>query len=356
MPGVDLDLDLPSLSDSLATIVSKTVDALQAIEDDLAAQVVSSEININAALSFNGAAITNLGSATFSSGNIPTTAGSVWYDGTEWYVSDATGTIQVTSNGSLNIAAVGGIVGDYGGGNPARVTYDDASGEYRFTEDTGVYADLVADDLVLHSASGSVRFSVDDAITTDRQFIIEDLPTAGVSALVYDASDSSVKSAENTRVTNALKITTLDMTGEEKHGDRSRAFILAPTYVVSGGAYTPSIVTNGIRWGLGSTSVVYCELIGFRKGDRIKTLRIRGQAFTFEPTITVLDQQGDAAVVKTYTTSGNFIVAGNVLFTLDSPIVMGNNSNGQSMLIVKLSGNGASTSSFWSCDVTYDRP
>ncbi len=210
MPGVDLNLDLPSLSDPLATIVAKFITALSVVEDDLAADVTPSEIDINTSLSMNGSALVNTGSVQFVAGNAPTSAGSMWYEDDEFWVQDATGAVRLTVDGAIDASSIGGITSL---ASPAAVTWDLASSQFRFTADSGVFADLSADDLVLNSASGSVRFSVADAITTAREFNIVDLPASGVSALVYDAASSSLKSSENTRITNALKATTLDVSG-----------------------------------------------------------------------------------------------------------------------------------------------
>jgi hypothetical protein len=206
MPGVDLNLDLPSLSDNLSDIVSKIVIALAAIEDDLADDVTPSEFNVNTALSLAGNTLTNAGSVLLVSGNVPSAAGSIYYDSGEFYAIDSTGVIQLTDAGNLNAASLGTIGGDFGGANPAQVTYDDASGEYRFTEDTGVYADLVADDVVLMGASGSVRLGVAAGITTARQFLFDDLPTSGITLLAYDSATSTVEDAGN--VTLDVDITT----------------------------------------------------------------------------------------------------------------------------------------------------
>lgn len=221
MPGVDLNLDLPTGSDTMADVVSKTATALAAIEADLAADVVSSEIDINAALSFAGNSALDVGSLHLVAGNPPSAVGSLYYssDG-EFYLITAAGTVQVTASGSLDLAGTGGIVGDYGLG-PESVAYDNASGEYRFKEDTSIWADIVADDLVLMGSAGSVRFSVDAAITSARQINVKDLPAAGVSALVYDASDSSLKRSDVTRITNDLKATILDISGNLRHGERT---------------------------------------------------------------------------------------------------------------------------------------
>lgn len=138
MPGTNLNLDLPSLSDTMATIVSKLVIALTVVEDDLAPKILPSEIDINAALVMNGNALMGAGSLQLVGGNAPSAAGSIYYSGGEFYAIDSAGVVQLTLNGSLNITAAHGIVGDYGQpGNSASVNYNNTSGEYRFYSGTG---------------------------------------------------------------------------------------------------------------------------------------------------------------------------------------------------------------------------
>lgn len=157
MPGTALNLDLPDLSEDLSTIVAKIVTALSAISDDLTPKIVASEININAGLSFNGNALTGLGSTTLVSGNVPTSPGSIYYSGGEFYVIDATGPIKLTQLGNIAVAGVKGIGGDYGNvGNSALVYFDNLSGEYRFFDGTGTaHAPLVTKYLTVYNAADS---------------------------------------------------------------------------------------------------------------------------------------------------------------------------------------------------------
>src|ERR1041384_2355978 len=177
MPGQSLNLSLPSLSDTMATIVSKTATALSAIQTDLTPKITPPALNINASLSVAGNALTNIGSLQMVDGNQPTNPGSLYYHNGEFFLVDTTGTIQVTTNGVLNVAGVVGIIGDYGGSNPARVIFNDTAGEFRFQEDQAgpIWADVVCDDLVLEGASGTVRFNVDAAISGGKTINIKSL-------------------------------------------------------------------------------------------------------------------------------------------------------------------------------------
>lgn len=280
MPGVDLNLDLPTLSDTMADIVAKLATALSAIETDLAAQVVPAEINVNSALSLAGNALTNVGSVQMVAGNSPTTPGSLYYTGGEFYMVDATGAVQITSSGSLNVAAVGGFVGDYGGVNPARATYHDISGEFRFTEDTGVWADLVCDDAVLMGSAGSVRLGVDAAITTGRQVIFKSLNAANVSMLVYNGSTSTIEDNNVTRATNPVKVTTLDASGDIVTAtDYAHTAEFSQT-VSFGGAHFSAGTGSSTSFLVSTTSANYvvwfAPLAMLRVGDQITGWRWRG--------------------------------------------------------------------------------
>lgn len=269
MPGVDLNLDLPSLGDTFASILAKWNVAFSAIEDDLAAKVVPAEISINAALSMGGNYLTNTGAVTFLPGNAPTTAGSLYYKSGEFFVRNSTGELQVTSGVGLNTASVGAIVGDYGGGNPARVSYDDISGEYRFTEDTGVRADVDVDDVILHSASGSVRLGVDNNISTSRQLIYKSLPSSGVSLLVYNSSTSTVED-HNTVITNTVSLSTVTAATDIKHTfDRS-----ARMPIQSGQQTGGTIAFDGVLYTTSGGAGTWRDTMRFGVGDRLKSIRV----------------------------------------------------------------------------------
>ena len=202
MPGITLNLNLPLLSDTMATMVAKTSIALSAIQDDLAGKINPSEMNINSALDMAGSQLKNTGSLALVAGNIPTLPGSMYYNLGEFYVVDSTGIVRLTSGGALDASSIGAISGL--GGTNAAVTYDLASTQFRFTSNVGVYADLVARNVILQGSAGSVQIGVDPAINSARQFNIKSLPATGVSLLVYNGSTSTLEDGAVTGVTNTL--------------------------------------------------------------------------------------------------------------------------------------------------------
>lgn len=300
MPGSDLNLDLPTLSDTMADVVSKLVTAIETIEADLEPRVTAGELDISTNLSLGGAALTNVGGVRLTGGE-STEVGTLYLhsDG-EIYVVTSAGEIQLTADGAINIASVGTIGGDFGGANPAAVTYNDVAGEFRFTEDTGVWADLVGDDLILKSDSGSVRVGVDNAITTARTFNFKSLPASGVGGLAYDASNNALVDATVTRETVTHLFTSLNcsstMTADViKHGDQ---VLIQPITLFSAGYTTGAGLTANADTGYAYVSLAAGDearipLHGLRVGHRLKKIKVYGiDVGSFVPTFTITRKIG----------------------------------------------------------------
>src|ERR1043165_3553208 len=190
MIGTDLNLDLPSLSDTLVVAMGKVIQCFSDIEDSIADKATPAGLDITTSLSFGGNPITSLGYATFADGNNPTAAGSAYYDSGDFYLFTAAGAVRLTASGGVNAAGIGGIGGDYGGANPALVEYDDAPGEFIFTEDTGVYADLVCDDVVLWNNAGTFKTRLTAHPTLAASYTVT-LPAAVPSETTQVRMDSS---------------------------------------------------------------------------------------------------------------------------------------------------------------------
>lgn len=248
MPGVDLNLDLPTVSDTLGVIIEKTAIALAAIEADLADRVTSTELTINADLDFSGNSILHAGSLTLTAGDTPEDEGSLYYSAGDFHVITEAGTVRITNGTALNFSASNGFTGDYGDGTET-AAYSDSAGEFRFTEDTGVFADLVMDGVVLMGSNGSVRLSTPASVSSALSFIFSALPSSGVSALLYEAGVGTQDNAA-TRATVA-RVTNVNLSGSLRHGEvtvcnrLNRSIDMAQNYVVqSSGVGTPSVSLN----------------------------------------------------------------------------------------------------------------
>ncbi len=210
MPGVALNLVLPTLADTFSDIVAQLVTAVEAIEADLEPRITAGELNIDTELSVGGAPVTNVGGLRLTGGETAV-AGSVYIDDDdEFHLVTTAGDIQLTLNGGINVTALGSIGGDYGGVNPAAVTYDDASGEYRFTEDTGDWAILAAESIRLHGTLGAILIKVNAAATG----YTLTLPPAPASTLALQMSSAGLVSTSNAftgAVSSTSTVTGTDM-------------------------------------------------------------------------------------------------------------------------------------------------
>lgn len=272
MPGIDLNLSLPTLADPMATVVAKVATALSLIEDDLAGLITVGELDMNAPLSLEGNPITDIGGLTLTTG-ASTVPGSVSYVGGEFYLVTPVGTVQVTSGGAINAASVGGITGMSGG---ASVAFDVPSGEFRFSKTVGVRADLVADDVVLTGAAGTVRLGVDAAITSARVINVKSLPTSGIGLLAYDAATSTLVDASAVTLTKDATFSgNVSFTGNLKHSDwtiplfgRDAAY---STSQISGSS-SYALVTN-VATLAGEYGVIQIP-IPIRNGERVKSVTV----------------------------------------------------------------------------------
>jgi hypothetical protein len=202
MPGINLNLPIPQLSDTQTVVITKVATALTAIQNDLTPNVTSSELNINAPLSFNGNPATNVGYVTMGGGS-PSTAipGTVYYTNGEWFLITGIGTIQLTNNGQINLSVNGGIGGDYGTA-AALVAYDNAGTRYRFFGAGAVsLVDLDARKLVLEGTNATTTFAT--TALSNKTINILSVPTSGVGLLAYDASTNSLVDGATTPITSA---------------------------------------------------------------------------------------------------------------------------------------------------------
>lgn len=221
--GSNLSVTLPTAEDTFVDIVAKLSAAIELLAEVLEAPIDSGSLDITTALTLNGAPIINVGGLRLV-GGLSTQPGTMYIDSSgELHVVTTVGDIQITSNGDLNVAALGTIGGDYGGGNPATVTFDDTSGEYRFQEDTNDWATIVAETFIakVNGGAGSISFGALSSITTARDFKIKSLPASGVSGLAYEASSGGVVDANQTRETLTHKFTSVDLTGDVLVSSRS---------------------------------------------------------------------------------------------------------------------------------------
>ncbi len=220
MPGQPLDIVYPVLGDPIATALGKILAALQTIQADLEPLVVPSEFDWISDLSAGGHALTSLSRVGLE--NQASTSGRATGDffafNGNFYGQTSGGLVQFTSGGVINAAGIGGIVGDYGGANPARVTYVDASGEYVFTDDTNDWSTLQVDDIKLRASGTFVTLGA-QAVASPASWLFGATPASGVTFVTVDNSgnvgavgtiDQAITTSANITLTGSADIKTPD--------------------------------------------------------------------------------------------------------------------------------------------------
>lgn len=216
MPGSDLDLDLPGDGETFVSFAAKVVAALQAIQADLEPRIGAGALDIDSEVSMNGAPLTNVGGVRLQNGQSDV-VGTIYMD-EELHAVTSAGDVQITANGTLAITALGVIGGDYGGSNPAEVTFHDSDGSYWFKEDPSTWSDIFVKDIILNGAAGTIRLSVAAGLSGDQEVSFASLP-ADTGVLIYKASDSTLNQNSTTRADN-FRAVDVDITGKLKFTDR----------------------------------------------------------------------------------------------------------------------------------------
>jgi len=145
MPGVAITSTLPTVGSTVGpTWASDLISWCNEVEADLEASIVPSEITVNQdftfsnykAIALGGAKFTSIALASASTG--ATNANMLEVVDGELRFVDGNGTnVQITSAGSLNASATGGITGNYTI-TSAEVHYSGSTDTYTFSDDTAV--------------------------------------------------------------------------------------------------------------------------------------------------------------------------------------------------------------------------
>lgn len=292
----------------------------------------------------------------------PSPVGSVYnYQGNLWYVS-AAGAAQITSGNSLNAASLGGIDGDYGGGNPASLRFVDADETYYFYDAyaTGQWGHVDGRSFNIHGgATETDRVRLSWAGSTSYTLTLpSDPPAANGTLLQMDTSGTVTASSTGldsiTLATN--ESFTVSGTGDYKHGEVSVTVpVIYPDLVQASGA---PVTSNGALQGAiqASSSVVYYPLRGLVAGDRIKSIKVYpvgtpAAAPTYELALNgVLNLTSFATVSPSTTTTSS-----PATITPASPQTIVCNSSHHYFPWVKIT-TGASSLTMFCFEVTYDRP
>ena len=231
-----------------------------------------------------------------------------------------------TSGLGLNASGIGGIGGDYGGSNPALVSFVDTSSRYDFYDDrttsTWAYQRSRGLDIAAGPTSTTVcqiRFGGSGSYTLT---LPPSLPASNRSAIVLDSTGAMLKNDATNTITNTLYVASdinLVSNGNIIRGTRYIEF--APqrgVCQVTAGALntnTPLLAASG-----GSTTVKFA-LPELPRGATISTINVRGYKSTagllsFQLSTVVLgasavETETNIGSAGTTTTSGVYVATQN---------------------------------------------
>lgn len=160
------------------------------------------------ALDMNGSAVSNVSRTSFSDvGGVPSTptASLQMYNNDLYWVSGS-GTVQITSGGSLNAGSIGGITGDYGGTNPAQFRFVDADQEYyaydAFAGGAWAYIWAKGVDFAKNSTSTTrIRTIAPSTLASNYTLTLPSVPS-GVDKFLYIGNTGVMGQANHSYYTN----------------------------------------------------------------------------------------------------------------------------------------------------------
>jgi len=255
-------------------------------------QIPSAGIGIDANLTFAGWIPTNVGAIGFAeriaaaSPAIPNQ--SLWVNSVndDLYFRSSGGTDnRLTAGGVLNVAIVGGIVGDYAASG-AVFSYDDANKRYKAMRSSGpdYWASVAMGDLeLLEKASGiSNKVTLKSPAALAASYTVTFPAAVPASTVAVQSSSAGVLTFSNTfttLITASAGVTaaagqhvTVSGAGEYKHGDKT---VTITPILLYAGSWVSSLNTSYVS----STNGNACNvaLPPFIVGDRIKSVTIAVQ-------------------------------------------------------------------------------
>lgn len=238
------------------------------------------------------------------------------YQNNLYWVTDE-GVLRLTNGLAVDASSIGGIGGDYGGGNPALVSFHDGTSMYRFYDDSGTSTWAYLRSRGLDIADGAATTDVvrlrSPALAASYDFTFPtDLPGSNRSVLVISSAGQVEDNDATNTITNDIH---LGGATKIRHGSRELVNVAYPHL-----ASAPAAITyygNGFR--TTTAQAVACHVNGLVVGQRITAIKI---------TLTKVDTAstslefhggsfgGDATLATgASTTSGNVTVT----LTLGSP-------------------------------------
>lgn len=367
--GDNIATSVPSVGASETGGTSDILTILTALVTIAETKVTPSEVDMDATLDFNSQAGENVKYIEFvtqstSGGNETLYTKNVTRD--ELFYQDSSGTeVQITSNGSLNVAATGSVTGaGYGSGGVA-VNWNSAGNNYQMKSGSGAddYAAVTMAGLQLRDGSShtltmeAASMSANDTVTWPASVspTNTNVLTLANSGQMAVGGDWQIDSGDTQTVASGGSITVasggeLNLTdyADLVHGEIQKKLFPFVADNTTWGTDFSGIVTNTTT--SGSQRLSYP--LGLRTGDRIKSFTLL-YATNANPDTVTLDLReavsGSDSSVESTTTSST----GTVTFTLVTPYALLDDK--QYYLKVTHTGTSGSDHQINAVFVTYDR-
>lgn len=302
--GESQGITLPVVGSTVGpTWATNLLTALTTIITSIETAVTPQGLNIDSDLEFNGEEALELGAAGFenksSAFSGSTNIRKIYVRDGELYFNDQNANeVKLTSGGSLNAAALAGIGGDYGGADPASLTFTASTSTYTFLESAALRAMIDVGQILLRE-TGTSGYAVK---LTNPTGMVADTTRTFAAALPASTSLVTCSSAGAEAFTRDPSVDTLTVAAAKpKHGELT-ALVPAASYQVVTGTIT--VAATGTVSATGASSLLIP--IPMNVGDRLKSVSLRcndGSAAALTLTVYVA-ASGGASSLGTTDSSG----------------------------------------------------
>lgn len=278
--GSSLDITLPTQGANTGTWGTDLNTELQKIIDAVEAQVPISAVNFNATIDVENQGMEDIDYLEFSAGGgTGDGARSLYMDTSgELVFIDANGnSVQITSSGTLNSAALAGITGSGYGSGGIEINWNGT--QYDFFDGASDYAPIRVNDVRLANSGFFVTIDA-PALSASYSFTVPSAAPGSAAFLQMDTSGNvtasntmaqAVTFSSTASVGSTLTVSgDCNVTGDVTHGNRVLPVSAVSTYPIDSGG-GPSINAAGY-WNAGGVSEICWLPIPLKVGDRIRSM------------------------------------------------------------------------------------
>lgn len=323
--GDPISTSVPAVGASGPVYAATINTLLDEVKARLEAKIPYSSLIANSAMNMNGQPVINAGYLTFVSTAVSPAASPSSrieiYNGDAWFIGEA-GAVQLTDGPSLAASSLGGIEGDYGGTNPAKMRYNAAGQRYEayhnystttWARYRGFGVDIAAG--ATSSNMAQLRYAGGSTLTFNLPTTLA--PAGTTTALtIDDAGAMGVGS-----ISGKLEFTG---TGDIAHPDKTvtvsgiRGFASVGTFTRT--APSSTLIAGSMAAGTTAHYELSNELT---KGDRIKAVKVWFGVSADNPTLAITKQNhATGSTVATTVSGGPIISTATSTCTVTSPAVI----------------------------------